>query len=123
MIAARSSPAWSARASSRCSTATYSSFSASASVNARSSASRSGRDAGRLDVRALHAGERGQPVGGRRARRLRALARLLENACGDALLLVEQRHQQVVGRDLGIAVLDGRPLGRGKRFLGLDCQL
>ena len=46
MMAPRSSPARLASASSRCSTATYSSLSVSASVNAASSVSRSARDAG-----------------------------------------------------------------------------
>ena len=46
MMAPRSSSARLASASSRCSTATYSSLSASASLNAASSVSRSAREAG-----------------------------------------------------------------------------
>ncbi len=123
MMAPRSSWARSASASSRCSTATYSSLRLSASLNAASSTSRIARLAGGVALppsmrgsRATRSSVGGAHCGGR-------LARLLQHTAGDAGLLVEQREQQMVRGDLGIATFEGRALRGGERLLRFDCQL
>ena len=47
-------------------------------------------------------------------------AELLEHRHDQAVLLVEQREQEVRRSDLGVAVLGGEPLGGGDGLLGLD---
>ena len=66
---------------------------------------------GGLLLGALDPGQRRQPLLGGRAHAARVRARLLEDARRDAALLVEQREQQVVGGELGVAPGDRISLG------------
>ena len=40
----------------------------------------------------------------------------------DAAVLLEQREEEVMGRDLRVAARAGEPLSGGHRLLGLDCE-
>ncbi len=40
----------------------------------------------------------------------------------DAAVLLEQRKEEVMGHDLGVAARAGKALSRGERLLGLDCE-
>ena len=110
-----------ASASSRCSTATYSSFSASASVNGLLE-----RLAGRAARRRLHVAR--PPCAAATASRASTAARIAagmrarpSRGCAAATLAscVEQREQQVVGGELGVAAGDGVALGGCEGLLGL----
>ena len=78
---------------------------------------------GGLLLGALDPGQRRQPLLGRRAHAARVCAGLLEDAGRNAPLLVEQREQQVVGGELGVATCDRVALSGCEGLLGLDCQL
>ena len=59
------------------------------------------------------------------ARRRTALgvgARAAQHGHDDAAVLLEQREQQVLGRDLRVAARAGEPLRGRERLLGLDCE-
>ena len=49
-------------------------------------------------------------------------ARAPQHRHDDAAVLLEQRDEQVLRRDLGVAARAGEPLRGGKRLLGLDCE-
>ena len=56
----------------------------------------------------------------RAANPLRIGARAPQHRHDDAAVLLEQRDEQVLGRDLRVAARAGQPLRGGKRLLGLD---
>ena len=73
----------------------------------------------RLHVRALHARQRGEPGLDRVADRRRMEPGLLEDARGNARLLRQEREQQMVRGELGVAAGDGVALSRCEGLLGL----
>ena len=73
----------------------------------------------RLHVRPLHARQRGEPGLDRVADRCRMEPGLLEDARGNARLLRQEREQQVVRGELGVAAGDGVALSRCEGLLGL----
>ena len=56
----------------------------------------------------------------RAAHPLRIGARAPEHRHDDAAVLLEQRDEQMLRSDLGVAARAGEPLRSGKRLLGLD---
>ena len=119
---ARPASSPSTSASSRCSVETYWSLSASAS---RRASLRTRVELGR-DLGGARPASAAAPPSARSTSCDDGAGRhahLAEGRGDDAALLVEQRLQQVLGRDLRVVALLGLGLGGGERLLGLDGEL
>ena len=114
----RSTPSRSARASSRCSVDRYSSCSSRRAASAASS--RRGQLAAHAGVAAVGLGQALDRGFGLGAHLVGRLAHLGQDREHDALVLAQERDQQVVGRDLGVGVGPRRLDGVVQRLLGLE---